>query len=109
MLLESLCDAFARVEARNFRVGEIFLNSQEIQLLTGTNEGLVRDAFDHECNRSTRDAYRELGQLVGYLWGAQVFESEFVPPKHCCALPEDIWGKPVGPAGCEPLSHLTQR
>jgi len=99
-LLESLAEAFGWLEARGLRVGRLWLNKREIDLLL-----TEKDAFDRESNRTVLDGVSEQAgaSFVGYLWGAHTFESPEVPEGHIAILPDDFDAKLIGSAACMPL------
>ena len=77
----SLKDKFEWIESRDLRVGSVFLHPMEVEVLAKSLD------FDRGVCRVVQEAFPG---LIGYLWGAQVYESPIVPERHVVVIPEGI-------------------
>lgn len=100
-IAERLKKVFEWIELRDLRVGELWLHPKQIAEL----EAEEVSGYDEVAQAVVRDAYLESkgARLMGYLWGARVFESAMVVENHVGALPDDWDAKLLGSAGCMPF------
>ena len=100
-LLDRLRTAFEWIEKMDLRVGDVWLNQVHVEEL------FVR--YPESCDRVVREetlriSVIEMGApLMGYLWGARVFQSDIAPVNHVALVPADLHAKLVGPAACMPF------
>ena len=96
-----LVKVFEWLEAQGLRVGSIWLNPKQArELFVGH-----RDVFDREVDPIIlrHHVVTKGATLLGYLFGALVFEADLVPYNHVGAIPEDWDAKLLGSAGCMPF------
>jgi hypothetical protein len=93
-LLSKLRTYFNTYEGLGVRVGKVWLNADQVAELRTEKE------FTQEPNTTL---YLRSSQLVGYLWGACVYQSDIVPANHAAFLQDDIDGALIGTAACMPL------
>jgi hypothetical protein len=96
-----LVKVFEWIEQRGMRVGDVWLHPKQAQEL------FVRhpDVFDREVEPKILRYYAELkgATLLGYIFGARVFESEIVVENHVGIIPDGWDAKLVDSAGCTPF------
>jgi hypothetical protein len=100
-IVRRLIRVFEGVEQLGMRVGDVWLHPKQAkELLVGH-----ADVFDREVDPQILRHYIELkgATLLGYIFGARVFESEIVPENHVGAIPDDWDARLVGSAGCMPF------
>jgi hypothetical protein len=99
-LVAGLYAAFKMYEDKNCIVRAIWLNPINVRTLW--NEP---DVFARECDMEQGKKMFELfrATLMGYFFGAMVFESNIVPTNHVAVLPDGFAGHLVDKAACMPL------
>jgi hypothetical protein len=99
MIIERMKAVFAWIEREDLRVGDLWLNPQQVVEL-GDVPGWYATS-----SRAVREATLESkgAEVAGFLWGARVFESSLVPVNHIAAVPADLDARLVGGAACRPF------
>ena len=94
-LLRQVVKSFEHIEKMGLRVGDMYLHLNDVRLLETDSTHL-----DRVEDSRTKSA---MPGIVGYLYGARVFESELVPEEHIALIPDGIEGRLVDSAACVPL------
>jgi len=94
LLLDKIRTYFSTYEGLGVKVGRVWLNADQVTELRKSKD------FEQELN-PTLHVHSAL--LVGYLWGACVYQSNIVPVNHAAFLQDDIDGALIGTAACMPL------
>ncbi len=100
-IIERMKGVFGWIEQWDMRVGELWLHPKQVEELNAAND----PGWDRVAQRAVVEAYREEkgALLIGYLWGAYVFQSEIVVPDHVVALPTGLQVKLLDSTACRPF------
>jgi hypothetical protein len=100
-IVERLRGVFGWVEERGMRVGDVWLHpNQAKELLVGHVEVFDRETVPQQLRNAIET---KGGVLLGYIFGARVYQSEIIVENHVALVPDGWDVKLLQGASCMPF------
>lgn len=100
-IIERLKKVFTWIEERDLRVGELWLHPKQVVELNESKDIGWDRVASHHVREETKK--QKGAPLVGFLYGANVYESEIVVADHVVALPSGLDVKLLDSTACMPF------